>query len=174
MPVTKESALCYFNNGEERIKVLNGGSKWFIQPFVDFQYGVLNPANRVHASILAMLSKESLNKALTRPLQGSMDKDKDKDSSLTLIIPDYISPNIWESYLNMRKAKRAKPTHNAKELILKDLAKLHEQGHDANKVLEQSIKQNWTGVFPLKDNFVKPNPSGSKPIPGKYGVGEVF
>src|SRR3990167_2736950 len=77
-PIEKEEALKYFNLGEERIIVLNGGSKWFIQPFVDFQYGKLDPHNRVHASVISLLLKEGI-KGLASPLQGAKDKDKDKD-----------------------------------------------------------------------------------------------
>lgn len=66
---------------------IDGGTKWFLPEFVAFQYGTLNPANRVHASVLSVLSKygidpndPSQNKDLTSPLQGAKDKDKEKDS----------------------------------------------------------------------------------------------
>lgn len=78
MPVNEKTALELFNKGEERIKVLNGGSKWLILPFIDFQYGTLNPENRVHSSVLSVLSKEGF-KVLASPLQRAKDKDKDKD-----------------------------------------------------------------------------------------------
>lgn len=65
---------------------IDGGSKWFLPDFVAFQYGTLNPANRVHESVLAILSKYGIdhedlskNKPLISPLQGAKDKDKDKD-----------------------------------------------------------------------------------------------
>ena len=79
--VDEETALNYFNQGEQRIVVLNGGSKWFIKPFVDFQYGVLNKENRVHESIITLLRKEGI-KGLTSPLQGAKDKEKDKDMDM--------------------------------------------------------------------------------------------
>lgn len=84
--INKEDALKYFNESEERIVILNGGSKWLIVPFLEFQYGELNPCNKVHNSILMILEKEGI-KGLVRPLQGSkdmdmdMDKDKDKDNN---------------------------------------------------------------------------------------------
>jgi hypothetical protein len=77
--INKEKALELFNQGEERITVINGGSKWFIKPFVDFQYGLpLDLNNRVHASVSSLLSKEGI-KGLTSPLQGAKDKDMDKE-----------------------------------------------------------------------------------------------
>ena len=65
---------------------IDGGARWYLPDFVDFQYGTLNPANRVHASVLERLQRcgidpndTSQNKGLVRPLQGAKDKEKDKD-----------------------------------------------------------------------------------------------
>ena len=52
---------------------------WRIPKFIDFQYGSLNPDNRVHASVLLTLEKEGACKGLRSPFQGAKDKDKDKD-----------------------------------------------------------------------------------------------
>lgn len=54
-------------------------TKIFIQDFIDFQYGELNPENRVHKSVLNRVEKEGAKKGLKRPLQGTKDKDKEKD-----------------------------------------------------------------------------------------------
>lgn len=83
MQVNEQDALKLFNKYEQRIIVLNSGSKWFIRPFLEFQYGHLNPENRVHSSILAILKKEGI-KGLERPSKGSKDKDKDKDKDSSL------------------------------------------------------------------------------------------
>ena len=77
MTVDLEKALVLFNNGEVRIEAINGDSKWFIRPFIEFQYGVLNPDNRVHLSIINILEKNKI-KPLASPLLGAKDKDKDK------------------------------------------------------------------------------------------------
>lgn len=53
--------------------------KYFLPGFVDFQYGSLNPANRVHESVLNRLKKEGAYKGLKRPSDRAKDKDKDKD-----------------------------------------------------------------------------------------------
>lgn len=80
MRIEKEEALRLFNTGEERIRILNGGSKWLIVPFVHFQYGDLNPQNRAHSSVISLLAKEGI-KGLESSIQGAkyMDKDKVKD-----------------------------------------------------------------------------------------------
>ena len=62
----------------------DGGKKWWLPDFVRFQYGELNPLNRVHASVINVLSryekelqKEGAYKPLISPLQGAKDKDKE-------------------------------------------------------------------------------------------------
>jgi hypothetical protein len=80
-----ETALKQFG---DKITVFDSGEKWFIKDFIDFQYGELNPKNRVHESVLSILKKYNLileNKHLTSPLQGAKDKDKDKDKDNCII-----------------------------------------------------------------------------------------
>ncbi len=79
VPVNKIDALKFFNEGEERIIEFDEGKKWFIKPFIEFQYGILNQQNRVHNSIILELERYNFNKGLIRALQGLKDKEKDKD-----------------------------------------------------------------------------------------------
>jgi hypothetical protein len=67
---------------QDKVVVFDNGEKWFLPSFIDFQYGELNPSNRVHNSVINILKKEKLyeeNKGLIRPLKGLKDKDKDMD-----------------------------------------------------------------------------------------------
>lgn len=59
--------------------VLLGQEKMLITAFVEFQYGDLNPENRVHKSVLNRIKTLAPNKDLTSPLKGAKDKDKEKD-----------------------------------------------------------------------------------------------
>ena len=79
--INEDKALELFNKDEERVIVLNGGSKWFIIPFIRFQYGALDSNNRVHKSVLDLLHREQINKGLISTLKGCKDKDKDKDKN---------------------------------------------------------------------------------------------
>ena len=79
MPVNKIDALKYFNNGEKRIIEFDEGKKWFIKPFIEFQYGILNKDNRVHNSIILELDKYKIQKGLISSLQGAKEKEQDKD-----------------------------------------------------------------------------------------------
>ena len=80
-------AIAQFGN---KIQIFDSGEKWFIPGFIDFQYGLLNPSNRVHSSVLTILEKYNLLGAIkgklhTSPLQGAKDKDKEKDKDMDMV-----------------------------------------------------------------------------------------
>ncbi|MAM60846.1 helix-turn-helix domain-containing protein [Maritimibacter sp. UBA3975] len=67
-------------------------------------------------------------------------------SGARAILCEVLSEETADSYIDHRKAKRAKLTNRAAELIVKKL-----KGHqDPNGVVEESIANGWTGVFPEK------------------------
>ena len=73
----REEALSQFG-----ALVENYGGRWLVTTFVEDQYGTLNPANKVHASVLQRLDSlknEGATEGLPSPLQGAKDKDKVKD-----------------------------------------------------------------------------------------------
>lgn len=67
-------------------------------------------------------------------------------------LPDWLDPQAWQRFLEARVAMKARPTEHAKHLLILDLTKLREQGHDPTAVLEQSIKRSWKGVFPIRSD----------------------
>lgn len=85
MKINKEDALKNFNEDEIRIIELDNGKKWFIPSFIEFQYGRLNDKNKAHSGIIIILSKYNLIddnlclKGHISPIQGAMDKYKDKE-----------------------------------------------------------------------------------------------
>jgi len=104
MPVNKIDALKYFNEGEIRIIEFGCGKKWFIPSYIEFQYGKLNIKNRVHESVINILSKYDLydiNKGLISPLQGAKDKDKDKDKDIYKEKDKDKEPDFVEEILNI-------------------------------------------------------------------------
>lgn len=67
-------------------------------------------------------------------------------SSFTL--PFYIDPQIWSSWLEMRRKIRNAPfTERAQRGILDDLGKLNQWGIDPNDRLLEGIKRGWRGVL---------------------------
>jgi len=84
-----DDAFCYFigeNISKDEILKKIGDkiefiedNKLIIKGFIDFQYGKLNPLNRVHQSVIQRLEKIAPYKPLISPLEGAKDKDKEKD-----------------------------------------------------------------------------------------------
>lgn len=89
MLVSRETALELFNKDEVRIMELPGGKKWFIIPFIEFQYGRLSEKNKAHNSIISVLKKHDLidddlklkEKSIppSSPLQGAKEMDKEME-----------------------------------------------------------------------------------------------
>lgn len=73
------------------------------------------------------------------------------------IIPDWVPKEPWEAYKEMRAKKNKPLTKRAAELIYKRL--MEYSGGDlatAEKILNESVLNGWTGVFPLKKEAEKP------------------
>lgn len=68
------------------------------------------------------------------------------------VLPDFVSRELWESYAEMRAAKKKPLTERAIKLTLRDLEKFEtRQKGFANLALENAIKGSWQGVFEPKD-----------------------
>lgn len=98
---------------------IDGGKRWFIIDFIEFQYGKLNPENKAHKNIIPLLNKYNLLddegglKGLPTPLQGDkvmvMDKDKeiDKEMEKGKELPLHpLQLKIKESYPNVSMIKK--------------------------------------------------------------------
>ncbi len=142
----------------EHIQIIDEGQKWFISDFIEFQYGELNPENRVHNSILTIHKKYKI-KPLARPLQGRKDKDMDKDMDLDKdkeeqnknIFP-IVLENIFIEFLEMRKKIKKPATEKAVLLLRLKLKKLSQSNQTlAIQILEQSILNNWQDLYQLKN-----------------------
>lgn len=72
-----QRALAYFNNGKQRVRVLDNGH-WLIEDFWFFQYvkssGKLSIKNRVHASILNIYIKENVPPSTIRGINIIVDE----------------------------------------------------------------------------------------------------
>lgn len=68
----------------------------------------------------------------------------------TRVLPDWVDPKTWADFLAMRREIRKPATDRAQVLLLGKLDWLRAQGNEPNAVLEQSIRNGWQDVFPLK------------------------
>lgn len=87
--LSSNRALEYFNNGKQRIRVIQT-NVWFVEEFFVYQYGVtFNTNNRVHESIKKVYEKYNIDLTSIRGLKdhkdGVKDKDKDIDKDIELI-----------------------------------------------------------------------------------------
>lgn len=64
---------------------------------------------------------------------------------------EWIDPESWDAFREMRKKIKAPMTPYAEKLIVRELVKLKSCGHDPQACLDQSIANCWRDVFPLRD-----------------------
>jgi hypothetical protein len=148
---------------------IDGGKKWYLPDFVEFQYGTLKADNRVHASVIALLSKHGIdpeNKPLLSPFQGAKDKEKDKDmvkdkdfiqegkerAHEPEIIPAGVSVELWDAlkrWGQYRKEKGNKLTPTGRAALLKKCLAMGDARSLA--AIDHSIAQGWTGMYEPKE-----------------------
>jgi hypothetical protein len=70
-------------------------------------------------------------------------------SEAALGIPDYIDPEAWYGFVDMRKrmGKSAPWTELAEKLALRNLEEFYRQGYDVNAILEYTILGGYRGLF---------------------------
>ena len=159
----------------EKVVSIDGGSKWFIPSFIEFQYGDLNPENRAHNSVISLLRKHSLLteeneiKPLISPLQGSKDMDKDKELDKEkekepkikkFNAADHLPEEwdlelfqpLWSEFQEVRRRKNRPLTDNAKKRALNKLVKLSGgKWYVAEPIMTRTIDKAYDEFFPLKD-----------------------
>ena len=88
-------------------------------------------------------------------------KNKKKNNEFDSILSSITNNDLKQAlldFIEMRKTIKKPLTTRALELLIKKLGELAANDKDKILILEQSILNNWQGVFPLKDNA-----SNSKP-----------
>jgi hypothetical protein len=89
---------------KERIFILNGGERWFIQKFISFQYGELTEKCRPHLAVIQILKKynlfEGYSKGIVTLKDKEQDKEQDKDKTKTPEKNLSLVPNSFEDFKN--------------------------------------------------------------------------
>jgi len=83
------------------------------------------------------------------------------------LIPDWIDPELWAAFIEMRKAKgkHAPLTEAGKRLLILKLGKLQALGNPPNEVIAESVMNGWSGFFPIDKRQLQPTlVSGSIPV----------
>jgi hypothetical protein len=68
----------------EKIVELDGGTKWFIPDFIQFQYGQLDEKNKMYKTVFYSLSKYNLMGHLS-PINGGKVQVKEKDKEQVMV-----------------------------------------------------------------------------------------
>ena len=93
------------------------------------------------------------NQRITTTKEGKKERSKEEDIIMgDLFLPDFIPKETWSDFLEMRKKIKKPPTEKALQLLIKTLEKLTIDGNDPKAVLEQSIMNNYQGLFAIKQN----------------------
>ena len=65
--------------------------------------------------------------------------------------PPYIDSEAWAGFVEMRIKIKKPMTLRAARMVLTELQKLKDAGHDANAALDQSTNHCWCDVYEPKD-----------------------
>lgn len=105
---------------QDKINIISD-DKIIIQAFIDFQYGSLNPENRVHQSVISRLEKLAPKKGLNSTLLGTKDKSKDKSKDLNIKREDKKFKNeiekIYFDFYPLKKGKTKGVEKLSKEIL---------------------------------------------------------
>jgi hypothetical protein len=70
-------------------------------------------------------------------------------------LPDYIDPEAWAAFVQMRREIKKPLTQRAAMMILRDLEEIRAKGHNPNDALDQSTLCCWRGVWPMKPREIE-------------------
>lgn len=170
-PIDLDEGLTLFNSDKERVRPIDNGKKWYLTGFVKFQYDKepeeLNPANNAHRGIIKILNKYGLiDKPLTSPSLGALDKDKEKDKEKERLLKNKMCDiclkrdfnEFWEKYpkRNGRKVGKADAEALFKKLTPEEVA------HVLTAVKHYSV---GCGDYPKDPHrFLKPERGGVEPV----------
>lgn len=79
--------------------------------------------------------------------QGNKETNKQRGG---FSLPEWVPSEEWAGYLEMRKAIKKPMTDRAKMLAVTNLQELNIKGHKPKDVLNQSVLNNWQGLFAPK------------------------
>jgi hypothetical protein len=95
---------------------------------------------------------------LPSPIIGTHQRKYTKEKKETYIavasvfLPDWINPETWASFKEIREAKDKPLTKGAVEQIVRKLEKFKDEGHDPDELLCTAIEHGWLSVYPPKKN----------------------
>jgi hypothetical protein len=101
------------------------------------------------------------------PPRGGAGRTKPRPE-IAVALPDWLPADAWDDWSRYRaEVAKARWTQRAAELSLKALDRLRAKGQDPRLVIEQSIANGWTGLFPDKTETTRHGGEVYRDRPGK-------
>lgn len=91
--------------------------------------------------------------------RGEEKRKEEKGGEGKLAVPDWIPKQLWEDFKKARRRMKKSMTPHAEELAFKKLDQLRREGEDPVAVIEQSILNGYTGLFPVNEGYRSNNKS---------------
>jgi hypothetical protein len=139
------------NSGKWDIELIDSQVVIFIPKFQelldDWSQRKLRSCSEVTPKILK-LNKNKIKEERVK------NKEKDNKPKGVFVIPEWIPEETWKAYLEVRNKKRAAKTDYSLNLIIKELEKYPNK----LEILNQSIKNGWIDMYPLKENKTNGKP----------------
>lgn len=177
---------CISTDPEYLGRVMRVSEQVDVTPLIDA--GFLIASRKRQSS--KMLSPPHENRSQSRVEKSRVEKIREEKEPPISPLPSFQPPEWlpreqWEAYLDMRKSIKSPLTPHGLRLAMKELLRLRDAGHDPEAVLNQSIFNNWKGLFALKEGNDGAHqqkfrgrtakPGSQPPQPGKYAhLGTVF
>jgi uncharacterized protein YdaU (DUF1376 family) len=100
-----------------------------------------------------------VNSNTASPSSSSSSKQKKRDDIKNISspkekfseIPPWLTKTDWDDFVKHRRALKAPMSVNAWARSLGALSRLRDAGHDPADVINQSIVNGWSGLFPLRN-----------------------
>ena len=91
----------------------------------------------------------------TEQIQNQKQKKQAKGKPLPWNLPEWIERDVWDAFEEMRRKMKKPMTDRARQNIVAALIRFEAAGMIASEVLEQSITNGWSGVYPLNRENIK-------------------
>jgi hypothetical protein len=82
--------------------------------------------------------------AVLTPLELTPVKNK---TVKEFILPDWIPQQLWDDFVENRKANKSPMTDKAKNIAVKKLDGFRQEGYDIVAIIEETILNNWKSIF---------------------------
>lgn len=114
-PVSEKIAIQLFG---DRVEIFDNGTKWFLRDFIFFQYGELNPKNRLHLSVINILTKHRVGAYKVLPRTQGQEQGNGQGTIQghgEQIPKSELSTQLFSDEIYMSELSRAHPKKDLKQ-----------------------------------------------------------